>query len=235
MRQNGQLFVASMASCVWQMTLNFIGESGNPNTTCLTHGEAIDEGTKEKQIKLPHVFAPWESMAFLFFGDYEAGAEDALKRGDEFSKMVPGMMFGFETVMRAIPLIIMARCDHSQQAICRKWAVKLLKRVRQWVKSGCINLEGPLQLMEAEYAALQKKKNLARSHFAMAITSCRQHGFHHFSGLSCELYSAYLSELGDLNGEMIYLQGAIDDYRRWGFKRKVDMLKAKLDDCCTRS
>ena len=78
--------------------------------------------------------------------------------------------------------------------------------------------------------ALRKNSKEARSYFEMAVASCRKDNFHHFAGLSCELYSAYLSEIGDSKGGKIYLQGAIDDYRRWGFARKVDMLEKKLSD-----
>jgi len=231
MRRMKQSFMVGLVSIVWQLTLNLIGKSGNPNTTVLT-GEAIDESCELYQKEMPHkvLFGSWKSFALLFFGDFEAGAEDALRRGDEFPNLAVGMLFGFECVMRAIPLLVMARSDNSHKAKFRKSAMKLLKRVRWWVKSGCVNLVGVHQLMEAEHAALQKNVNDARSYFEMAITSCRKDNFHHFAGLSCELYSAYLSEIGDAKGEKIYLQGAIYDYRRWGFVRKVDMLKKKLAD-----
>ena len=107
--------------------------------------------------------------------------------------------------------------------------MKLLKRVRRWVKKGCVNMVGLHQLMEAEYMAIRKNKSSARAAFEMAIASCRKDQFHQFAGLSCELYAGYLSEIGDSEGEKTYLQSAIGNYRRWGSARKVDILKKKLE------
>jgi len=220
---------AETLGIVWQVTLNLIGKSGNPNTTVLT-GEAIDESNEiyNQMGQQRLIMSAFKRFLFLFFGDFEAGAKDALKRGDEYPNTAVGQLWGFECVMRAIPLLIMARSDNSNKAKFRKSAGKLLKRVRRWVKNGCVNLFGLHQLMEAEYMALQKSANQARCYFEMAIECCRKDNFHHFAGLSCELYSGYLKEIGDSNGEKLYLQGAIDDYRRWGFTRKVAMLKKKL-------
>ncbi|CAJ1941982.1 unnamed protein product [Cylindrotheca closterium] len=229
MRKFSQHFLGNVASIAWQVVLNLIGKSGNPNTTVLT-GAAIDESTELYQQKMPFklIFGPWKSMALLFFGDYKFGAEYALQRGDAFAKMVVGMMYGYDSVFRAIPLFIMARSNDAQGAKYKKEALKLLKRVRTWVKKGCTNLVGPYQIIEAEYMASKKKAKSARSYFEMAVTSCRRDNFHQYAGLSCELYSDYLAEIGDSQGSKIYLQGAINDYRRWGAARKVDMLKKKL-------
>jgi len=174
------------------------------------------------------ILPAWNRLVVVVFGDFKTAAEDALKRGDEFPNFAVGMMYGFESVLRAIPLLIMARSDNPCKAKYRMAAMKLLKRVRGWVKKGCVNLVAPLQLMEAEYMALQKKSNMARSYFEAAISCCRKENFHHFAGISCERYSSYLSDIGDSKGEKIYLQGAIDDYRQWGAARKVDFLKRKL-------
>ncbi|CAJ1931161.1 unnamed protein product [Cylindrotheca closterium] len=229
MHKLGQGFMASTASIVWQLVLNLIGKSGNPNTSVLT-GEAIDERTELYTQKMPLkvIIGPWKSMSLLFFGDYEAAAEHALRRGDKFPKLAIGMIYGFEAVFRAVPLFIMARLDDAQKAKYKKEALKLLKRIRTWVKKGCKNLVGPHQLIEAELMASQKNAKWARSYFEMAILICRKDNFHQFSGLSCELYSDYLSEIGDFKGSKIQFQDAIDDYSRWGATRKVDFLKHKL-------
>lgn len=174
-------------------------------------------------------FGPWKSIALLFFADYESAAEDAMQRGDEFPKVAVGMMHGFEAVFRAVPLFIMARSGSSQRAKYKKAAMKLLERVRGWVKKGCINLVGPHQLIAAEYMASKKNVKSAKYNFEMAISTCRKDNFHHFAGLSCKLYADYLSEIGDSKGSQIYLQGAIDNYRCWGAERKVSFLKHRLD------
>mmetsp|Transcript_3965 Transcript_3965/g.9144 ORF Transcript_3965/g.9144 Transcript_3965/m.9144 type:complete len:1161 (+) Transcript_3965:3-3485(+) len=226
-RKLGQPYVGNIGCILWQLVLNLIGKSGNPNTTKLI-GEAMDETTELYQQKEPVLLGAWKSMALLFFADYEGGAELALQRGDLFETKFAGMMYGYDSILRAIPLFVMARSDNSQRTKYKKEAKKLLKRARTWVTKGCINLIGPHQLIEAEYMVLQKKAKAAQSHFELAISSCRKGNFHQFSGLSCELYSDYLSEIGDSKGSQIYLQGAIDDYRRWGAARKVDFLKHKV-------
>ena len=127
---------------------------------------------------------------------------------------------------RAICLLVASRKEGLANSRKYKRAgLKLLKRLKKWVKSGCVNLAGPTRLLEGEVAAMLGKTKTAKKAFEEAADICRRGEFHQFVGLVRERYSLFLAEVGDLTGSRTQLLQAIDSFERWGAYRKVEILR----------
>jgi len=127
MRKMGFNFYASFAAIVWQVSLNFLGHPGNENTTILT-GEALNEEEHKSNGMVKFFLDAYRSFSFVLFGDFEKGAEDALERGDALSKGVIGALFGMETFLRGMSLLVMARKrNHPNSRKYRKTGLKIMK------------------------------------------------------------------------------------------------------------
>ena len=222
LRKLGLHFYANLGVIVWQISLNLMGKSEH---TVLVKGEAMDEAS-ETYSKMPFkmIFSAWRSYLYVIFGDFEAGAEDALLRGDSYTKKMIGMMYGFETFLRGMSLYAMARKGVTKY---KSPAQKVLKQLKTWVKKGCVNLSGVTKLLEGEDAVISKKKKLAYSLFEDAIAVCTQGEFHQFAGLSCERYAICLQENGDVKAASRQISKAIEHYTRWGAFKKVELLKKR--------
>ena len=223
LRAMGLTFFANLCVIAWQMSLNLMGRSEN---TTLLVGEAMDE-TKPPYTKTPFKEAKnaWKRLAYIMFGEFEEGAEDALDAGDFYNKRFVGLMYGLEGVSRAVSLYAMARKGQSKY---KKSAKRKLKDLKDLVKKGCVNLQGPTRMLEAEDAAMAGKQSQARYFFEDAIGICRKGEYHHYEGLACERFATFLLEMGDYPGYAEKLGLAIECYSRWGATRKVESLKSQI-------
>jgi hypothetical protein len=221
----GFQFFGNFYSMLLQLVQNLMGLSEN---TVLLVGKAMDE-RDEKWTKMPAkmVLATFRSYGIAYFGDFEKGAEDALERGHSYNKKMIGMQYGMEPFFRGICLYAMARKTGDKKY--RTPAAEVRRQYQIWVKKGCVNLEGLLQLLDAEHSALGGKKKAAYKHYEDSIATLIKGGFYGNAGLACERYGTYLSETGQPDGLRIHLERAKGYYNRWGAKRKVDLLKNQIN------
>jgi len=224
-RKMGFIFFANFYSIVLQLVHNLMGKSEN---TIKFIGKAMDETSAEWIKKMPGsmVFLAFRSYAFVTFGEFEKGAEDALERGHAYNEKMIGMQYGMEPFYRGISLYAMARKTGEKKY--KKPASEVRKQYQVWVKKGCVNLVGLLQLLDAEHFALSRKKKVAYQTYEKAISTLVAGGFYNNAGVACERYGTYLSETGQTDGMRARIEQAIVYYNRWGAKRKVDLLKEQL-------
>jgi len=223
-KKMGLPFFATVMSMLWQLALNLMGDSDN---TTLLVGKGINE-KEEKFQKMPFsmILATFRSYGLAVFGDFEAGAEDALERGNSYIHKMIGMQYGLEPFYRGISLYAMARKTGLKKY--KTAAIEVRQQYKTWVHKGCVNLVGLLKLLDAEHAALSGKKAKARKKFEDAIATLIEGAFYNNAGLACERYGTYLSEIGQADGLKKQLSEAVDHYNRWGAKRKVELLLRHL-------
>jgi hypothetical protein len=150
------------------------------------------------------------------------GAKSALDNNEDYMKNLMGMMYGLESFHRGMCLYGKAREGDSK---CTKPARVILKELTIYVKKGCINLIGPLRLLEGEQAALSKRSKQAKSAFEDAISICRRADFLHYTALASERYAKFLHDSGKTKEATQRMADAVDLYNRWGAKGKANLLR----------
>ena len=218
----GYGFYSNASKLIWQCSLNLMGKS---EETIELRGKVIGsfDVSPLKQVAMPH-----KMYLYTLFAEYERGAEEAIETGDEFSQSFVGALFGLEQFYRGLNLYVAAR--RTGNISYKKAATKILKQVQDWANNkGCVNIVGPAKLLAAEDAALHRKKRLVCSRlFEDAISICSKDGFRQNAGLASERYADYLLEMGDPSAACSQLSSAIDNYKKWGASRKVEMLQDRL-------
>merc|ERR1712008_85387 len=128
----------------------------------------------------------------LFLTSFEMAAKRAIEHGDKFQELCacvfPGMI---ELFHRGVALYAMARRDKKKKY--RKAAIKIRKRVKQWIKDGNPNIEHYDLLLDAEHAALHPRSyDIAMDFYERAIESaCKLNHLHHCA-VANERYADFL-------------------------------------------
>lgn len=222
MREMGHNMYGDLCSLIWQTALNLMGWS--ENTFVLT-GEAMDEAEYIKK-SFKHSIAVRKSFVYALFGEYELGAEDALERGDSYTKAFVGAGYGFEPFYRGICLYAMLRKTKNEKY--SKAASETRKQLIQWAEKGCVNLAPLVCLLEAEHEAISGSSEKAKVLYDLSITTANRQCFHQNAGLACERYAEYLTTVGDTIAASDQLRAAIGHYEKWGATRKVELLQESL-------
>jgi hypothetical protein len=137
-------------SIFYEMICNLIGQrDGDPTVMrdekrFLSHSEHTVIG----------VFYICQSSLYLYFGEYEKGAEIAIERGDAYSDGVPGhVMVMIDTFTRAMLLYGAAQKTRKRQY--SKEAKRVHNLVKSWVRKGNPNVTHYDLLLNAEAAVLR--------------------------------------------------------------------------------
>jgi hypothetical protein len=220
LRKTGNIFNSALIAMVWQISLNLMGQSRN---TIRLIGDAVDE-TCEPYCTPPLSFVVqiWIRFLCCFFGNWDEGAKSSLENDDFFTKKMMGMMYGLELFHRGMCLYGMAREGDSK---CTKPARSILREMKVYTKKGCINLIGPARILEGEQAVLSKNSKKAKRAFEDAISVCRQGDYVHYAALASERYAIFLHEAGKTKEACQRFSDAIDLYKRWGARAKVELLR----------
>lgn len=163
----------------------------------------------------------------VIFSKFEQAASIAIESGDLFSKVVPGHHLGMmETFYRALSMYAMARRTKKQTYKLR--AKRIHKTVKGWVKNGNPNVQQYCCLLNAEKAALDKKRKEAEAFYKYAIVLAARSGYSNDAALINERYAAYMKEVGDEDEAKYRIQEAIRFYGDWGANAKVELLSRAL-------
>mmetsp|Transcript_42708 Transcript_42708/g.103293 ORF Transcript_42708/g.103293 Transcript_42708/m.103293 type:complete len:1107 (-) Transcript_42708:45-3365(-) len=166
----------------------------------------------------------------LTFSDLRAAADRAVKHGDKFSKLCPAVpMVMLETFHRGVALYAMAR--RTKKRKYKSKASKIRKTFEKWFGAGNPNIVHCFKFLNAEHAALGKKKQEAQKLYVESITLAARTGHLHHAALLNERYADFLTHDTDLKDEAAYrIEKAIEYYREWGAMGKVQMLEKQLED-----
>jgi len=173
------------------------------------------------------VFYSFQSILYMYFGDYENGAKLALERGDDYSKRIPSYMFiMIETFARGMSLYAMARL--TRKRTYKKHALKVHKTVKSWLRKGNPNVRHYDCLFNAELAALQGKLSTAEGYYHSAIVCATRQGCIHESAFASERYGEFLlTERNNREEARHKFDDALRRYTEWGARRKADMLRER--------
>ena len=167
----------------------------------------------------------------VYFGDFEAAAELALRHGDSFEKKAPGCcMVPLEAFLHGVALYAMAR--QSRKFRYRRAAHQILTKFESWTKNGNPNVQAYEFLLKAEQAAFRKNHKDAESLYKEAVAISARTGQLHTAGLVSERYADFvLTEKQDLVECRNQKEQAIRFYTEWG----ADALVKRIQDSMTAS
>lgn len=213
-----------------QAVLNLMACSSDPLK--LT-GEAMDEQAffdkaKSSQSGTLTIFLHFfQSYLCAYLGEHELGARLALKKGDEYLKSAPGdPIVMADTFCRAISLYAMARKTKSRKF--RIEATRVRAIIKKWREKGNPNVNHHVLLLDAEHAALNGQRNVARVHFRQAAKFAGRCGFVPDAALINERFALFLAEMQDEDEEARFrMNAAVQLYTEWGAHRAVSNLYAK--------
>eukprot|EP00980_Cylindrotheca_fusiformis_P027454 scaffold20461_cov117-Cylindrotheca_fusiformis.AAC.17 len=211
----------------WQMLLNLVTTPVSNDVHKLEGDIFSAQGfTGTGAVYLGAMYG-WQGELLVFF-DLEAAAKRAIKDGDKFAKLSPGVFLNMgETYHRATALFAMARRTRKRKY--RTHANKLANRVKGWVRSGNPNVKHCHMALVAEQAALRKKFDLAEENYKNAISMAARTGHMQDAALINERYADFLHEdLSDEQESEYRLGEAIRFYKAWGAFGKAEALQKQL-------
>ena len=103
----------------------------------------------------------------------------------------------------------------------RKLALKRIKTIESWVKSGNVNCYHTLQHLSAELAVLNNRPvEQVKELYDSAISASRRGGFSNMTAVANERAALYFLEHHDHDRASMYMTSAFDSYETWGARRK---------------
>ncbi|KAL3927070.1 MAG: hypothetical protein SGBAC_013231, partial [Bacillariaceae sp.] len=214
----------------YQMLLNLNDPScENPSV----HFGKIYTDTKEDHkgnlvILGENTFAEGELV--FWNADYEDCAKRALRVGETFAKLNPGVyLHQVESFHRAVALY--AAAIETKKRKYRRAGNTIRKRLATLTQYDNTTVQYYHIFLTAEYLALEKKQKEAKKKYEQALEAVGKLGHLHHLGLFNERYSNYLQRELKAEKESRYrLEQAIGYYRQWGAVHKVKALESRLKD-----
>jgi len=235
----------------WEYLLDLVGQAslnlmGKSEHTISFSGKIVDESSGVMtQYRHTHF-----AIRFLcaHFGEYKAGAQNAIKIGYDWEKKYPGVYFGYDAFHKAICLYGEARniaqlqgnsCTASPSlskptsSLYKKHAEKYHAMIDSWVKHGAPNHVHHLSVLNAEKIALLSCSQFVEPKevcqlYEKAIRDSVRGGFVNHAALAEERYSDYLFGIDNKAEGIYHLQNAIGRFSDWGATRRVEQLRVKL-------
>ena len=177
-----------------------------------------------------NVFYSCQCILYMYFGEYEKGAELAIKRSDAYAQGAPGHVWiMIETFARGMCLYAMAR--ETRKRSFKNEAMKVHKTIKSWVRKGNPNVKHYGLLFNAELAALNGKRDAAEGWYQSSIVSAARRGHVHESAFASERYGDFLlEERNDSEEARHKFEDAIQRYCEWGAAKKASMLRDAHQD-----
>lgn len=205
-----------------EMIQNLMGNSDNP--TVMKSERRFRSYTDQTVLG---VFYSCQCVLFMYFDEYEKGAELAIERGDMYATGIPGHVWiMIETFTRAMLLYAAAR--ETGDRVYAKHAKNVHKTLKSWVRKGNPNVKHYELLLSAEKAALNGKLDAAEGWYQSAIVFSTRQGLVHESAFASERYGEFLLvDRNDAEEARHKFDDAIRRYNEWGAIKKVQMLREK--------
>lgn len=227
MEEFGQKTIRQIAVVIWQSVLNLMSSSDDP---VVLSGTAMDQSTLMRECidcKAVHSVFTLKShqlqLAYLF------------ERYDLASKLVdwnatkfraPLILTWRHTIFQGLTALVLARKGRKRR-IWRKFAMKVVRKVRTWVSKGHVNCLHTLHLLEGEVSAVQGKIEEAKAKYDLAIATAGRAGFRMDKAISCERAGELFINAGDCHWAADYLSRAHQQYVEWEASAKAHQLLQK--------
>lgn len=172
--------------------------------------------------------------------DYETAAAEAEKM--EISRYIhryahPGIanLFAYNALASLAALVDNSTMYHG---LPPRRMLKRVKRIIKMLHDFCLynpeNCLGQACLVEAEFAALNGRNQVARGKYVLAISVALENNDLMLRAVSCERMSMFLRRIGDVDGSTRSLREAYTAYDKWGATIKTQQLEKKYPDLFAR-
>ena len=147
---------------------------------------------------------------------------------ENLDKLVYDRPAGLDGCMHYVPMlmwcegfgaILVARTTKLRKY--RKLALKRIKTIEQWIKSGNVNCYHSLLHLTAELAVLNMKPvEQVKQLYDSAIAASRRVGFTNMAAVANERAALFFLEHHDHDRASMYMSSAFELYDNWGARRK---------------
>ena len=206
---------------LWQIVLNL---RGNSKHKIKLTGEALDEDSIEaKATDTPfQMLGAHKLLIRSFFGDHDNAAEidSSLQSVPPGSPLV--MLLTFH---RALSLLAVAQSTNDNHQYKNR-ARKYFSTIKRSASHGNPNAKHYEALLEAEFAVLDGRKQVAKKHYGASIELALSKGFLHDAACASERFGAFLlHSLGQKKDGVARIKQSMRKYSEWGAHGKVESME----------
>jgi len=207
----------------------FINLSGDTDDVLALYGDALSESEikswRDHDNAFEGVYNTLQGYIYTMYGEHLQCAKLALKHGvTAIIKQLPASPIGYiEIYSKGVSCFAAAReTGHRRYLKLGRQAHKVIKG---WIEQGCPNVSYYDALLEAEYAACQGRKFLARQKYDIAIVISGRTGLLLDAGFAAERLGEYLLDIGEPKDDALFqLKRAHQYYSEIGAHGKVSQL-----------
>ncbi|MEO6285679.1 MAG: AAA family ATPase [Dyadobacter sp.] len=218
-----------------QIVSNILGENEDP---VLLTGAYFEEGAAFSKIMglsdQTRIFACFLYKMILCYltGEYEKGYENT---GHALNNManVKGLLFQpLFCYYHSLLGFAMAR-KYPSKGLYQKAGMKYKQKLKKWADQVPVNFMHRYYLLEAEALRNAEMTETALAFYDKAISMARDNHYSQDEALANELCGDYWLEKGQERLGHVYIQSALEAYKKWGGVIKVKQLKAKHGELAT--
>jgi hypothetical protein len=234
MRDYKQDAIRDFVLCLWQVTLNLLGQSKDP---LVLTGEAMDElamakvvaDTNNQALEMFLLSCRME-LAYIF-GDFELAGQLAESSKEYGVKVCQGeLMVAKHTFFQGLIWCRKAAAEGRRKFRSRhvRRARAITKKMKKWVQMGNVNCLHQVQLLEAEMAFLNGREGIATKMYQASIFSAGRGAFVQDMALAHERAGIFHLDVDDDSyWAAHHFDCSIAGYQEWGAKAKVNQLVEK--------
>jgi len=205
--------------------------SSKDSLSLITDQKKVQENLLEQAIKendytfIIHIYE-FVVIEACIFGRYELAVDMIIKRQEVEKKLSYRIFYhGLTDFFDGLTFLAMA---HKTNDV--KWgsfASKAIENMKSFVRSGSVNCEHKLLLLEAEAKSLLWDAEKASSSYISAIVAAEKHCFIHDHAIANERAGDFFLRNGDPRASKYYGK-AHALYLQWGAQRKADDLSRNI-------
>jgi hypothetical protein len=226
MEQLNRIAAVYFLSPLWRLVLHLTEGQVLPSTTPFVEDETWEKAKNAPVLK--NHLEVVQTAAFLYYGQYEAGADLSIRRGDEYLQKNPAMPLGiWDMFFKGMCMFAAARIQGKRKY--KRHGDVIRSKIHSWVRKGNPNSQHHAVILDAEFYAVNSQWAKARKSYEEGIVIASRAGFIHDAALANERYAMLLVEQkGDnstIEDAKFRLQEAIRLYTEWGASTKVTLLE----------
>jgi predicted ATPase len=221
----GLEFNSVFLQCIYCLT-------GDGDNTKLLTGKVCDSEkliaefeAKNNKTGLGGTFTIRQYLAYLF-GDHEEAYKESVKTNKYREGMRSTFLTAFATYIETLNMVVLS--SRGDKKVAKKFHKKIksnMKLIDKWCDACEDNMLGRKYLVEAEIDAMEGHEDSAVELYDLAIEHAKEQKMLNEEGLANERAAIYLTSIGNTASAVNYFEGALEAYRKWGAKAKVDDIK----------
>jgi hypothetical protein len=232
MREYNFKAIVDMALPLWQKLLKLMGKNDTEDPTVLT-GSVMDEveylremdeigNNRGKATMLA------QRLKLLTYFGHDRRAVDTYRIVRGFKKELLSHFGSIEEDFHGCLSALALSKEQRMGEWYRRFALRIIRRFKNYVNLGAINVVHMLQLLEADYLSLKRKKSSSwrqevKRAYELAINSAKRSGFLQHAALANEKAATFHKSF-DPDYAKAHLDDAFQLYVEWGAVAKLNQL-----------